>query len=91
MGGCHSKNIEIENQKVNNQCLICMNKISLQTVVYLKCCRCQILLHNSCSKKCICKSNTNSNTKKSNVLYCPNCKNRNSLISYNNHLINYKK
>jgi Zn finger protein HypA/HybF involved in hydrogenase expression len=99
MGSCHSfpllliKDIEIENQKAKNQCMICSNEISLQTGIYLKCSKCKILLHRSCSKKCKSNKNknNNNNNNKSNILCCPHCKYRNSIISYNNNINDSKK
>lgn len=91
MGSCYSIPLFLENNIENKQCMICSNEISIQNGIYLKCSKCKILLHKSCSKKCKCKSNTNTNTNKLNILYCPHCKHRNSLISYNNNLNNYKK
>lgn len=89
MGSCHSFPLLLEKDIENKQCMICSNTISLQTGIYFKCSKCKILLHKSCSKKCKCKSN--SNKYKPNILYCPYCKHRNSLISYNNHLNDLKK
>lgn len=88
MGSCHSlpllleKNKKIETEK--NQCMMCSYEISIKSGIYVKCSKCKILLHESCSKKY--KLNTNTN-----VLFCPHCKYRDSLYSYDNDVYVCKK
>jgi DNA-directed RNA polymerase subunit RPC12/RpoP len=88
MGSCHSLPLllekDIEEEVENKQCMICSDEISLESGIYVKCTKCQILLHSSCGQKY--KSNT-----KSNTIFCPHCKNRNSLFFYENDINSCKK
>jgi hypothetical protein len=92
MGSCHSlpllleKKRDQENNNKPTQCMLCCHEISIYSGIYVKCFKCGILLHNCCAKKY--KSNTRI---RSNILFCPHCKFRNSLYCYNNKLYNCKK
>jgi DNA-directed RNA polymerase subunit RPC12/RpoP len=85
MGSCHSiaplieKDKKIEIKKEKNKCMMCSYEISLQSGIYVKCSKCKILLHESCGKKY--KSNT-----KTNIIFCPHCKYRDTLYSYDNNI-----
>ena len=82
MGSCYLiVYIIIENQNYNNKCIICWENLSLKTI-YIKCTRCNILLHDNCALQYKSKMKTK--------IYCPHCKSKNSLFRYDNAIYNCK-
>ena len=72
MGTCHSFPIFTENEYVTTKCCLCMKNIIGD---YVKCTKCNILLHNKCIKKY-------KSYNKNYFINCPNCQENNTYHYY---------
>lgn len=85
MGSCYSVPFFIEEKvKEEEKCLICWDSVSLNSI-YIKCCKCNIYLHENCA--CKYKENRNKDLKNND---CPHCKCKNSLYRYDNDIYDCK-
>lgn len=83
MGSCHSTNFLVIDKNNFRNCIICWETVSLETI-YIKCVKCNILLHDYCASQY--KININCKN-----IDCPQCKNVNSLFRYDNVIYDCKK